>query len=85
MDSPYTNCRKCRQPILIAESWTVGNLCPSCRILKHMNERHKPKQKLPEYRVKMVDKKKPIIGKDELYFIVIGILGLIGLCLLVIG
>jgi len=50
-----------------------------------MNERHKPKQKLPEYRVKMVDKKKPIIGKDELYFIVIGILGLIGLCLLVIG
>ena len=50
-----------------------------------MDERHKPKQKLPEYRVKMVNKKKTIIGKDELYFIIIGILGLMGLYLLVIG
>ncbi len=85
MDSPYTNCRKCRQPILIAESWAVGNLCPSCCVRKRMEERYKQKQKLPEYRVKIVDKKEPLIRKDELFFILTGILGLIGLYLLVIG
>ena len=42
------------------------------------------KQKLPEYRVKMVTKKQPVINKEDLYFIVVGILGLIGLYLLVI-
>jgi|TARA_Y100000310_G_scaffold120091_1_gene118827 hypothetical protein len=50
-----------------------------------MEERYKQKQKLPEYRVKIVDKKEPLIRKDELFFILTGILGLIGLYLLVIG
>ena len=92
MGSPYTHCRKCRQPILLSEFWMVDYLCPSCRILKHMDERHRPKQKLPEYttdddeiRVKMIKKTKPIISKNDLYFIILGILGLMGLFLLVIG
>lgn len=80
MSSPYTHCRKCRRPILVAETWESNYLCPACRavVLKQ------PKQKLPEYRVKMVTKKQPVINKEDLYFIVVGILGLIGLYLLVI-
>ena len=56
-----------------------------------MDERHRPKQKLPEYttdddaiRVKMIKKTKPIISQNDLYFIILGILGLLGLFLLVI-
>ena len=84
MANPYTHCRRCRRPILLAEAWKVDYICEKCQLIipstvaTAVSEYAKKKRQLRD--VETIS-----IPWSELYFILMAALGLIGLYLLVVA
>jgi|ETNvirnome_2_300_1030623.scaffolds.fasta_scaffold03336_4 PHP family Zn ribbon phosphoesterase len=84
MANPYTHCRRCRRPILLAEAWKVDYICEKCQLIIPSTVATAVSLYATKKREREQAERTSLIRKEDIYFIVIGILGLIGLYLLVV-
>lgn len=85
MASPYTHCRRCRQPILIAETWKADYMCKKCQLMGPTTLATAVSVYAKKKREREQAERTPLIKKEDIYFIIIGILGFLGLYLLVVA